>query len=71
MKALVGQFQTQRVLPINPGTYGLCCLPVTQIFHELHDADQSELPGMEGRLPFDRVDGGEQLIGKERAELIA
>jgi hypothetical protein len=40
MKALVTQLQTQRVLPVNPGTYGLCRLAIAQIFHELHDADQ-------------------------------
>ncbi len=70
MKALVGQFQTQRVLPVNPGADGLRRLPVTQMFHDLHDADQSELPGMESGLPRFGVNGGEQLVVKERAQLI-
>ncbi len=71
MKALVGQLQTQRVLPVNPGADGLRRLPIAEMFHELHDADQGELPGMEGRLPFDRVDSGEQVIVKKGAQLIA
>jgi hypothetical protein len=70
MKALVGQLQTQRVLPVNPGAYGVRRLPIAQIFQELHDADHGELPGMERRLPFDGVDGGEQLIVKKGAQLI-
>jgi hypothetical protein len=71
MKPLVGQLQTQRVLPVNPGAHGLRRLPVTEMFHELHDADQGQLPGMECRLPFAGVHGGEQLIVKERVQLIA
>ena len=71
MKALVGQLQTQRVLPVNPGADGLGRLPITQIFHELHDADQGELPGVEGGLALDGIDSGEQVIVKERAQLIA
>src|SRR5581483_8714506 len=31
MKALVAQLQTQRVLPVNAGAYGLCRLPVAQV----------------------------------------
>lgn len=71
MKALIGQIQTQRVLPVNAGAYGVCRLSIAQILHEPHDADQGELPGMEGRLSFAGVDGGEQLIVKQRAQLIA
>lgn len=60
MKAFVGQLQTQRVFPVNAGAHGLRGLSVTEIFHELHDADESQLPGMEGGLPFAGVNGAEQ-----------
>lgn len=68
MKAVVGQLQTQGVFPVNPSPYSLRGLSITQIFHELHDADQGELPGMESRLTLERIDGGEQVIVKEGAQ---
>jgi hypothetical protein len=71
MKALVGQLQPQRVLPVNPGTHGLRGLAIAQILHELHDADQSELPRMQGGLPLARIDDPEHLIVKQGAQLIA
>jgi hypothetical protein len=37
---------------------------------ELHDAEESELPGMESGLPLAGVHGSEQLLVKERAQLI-
>ena len=52
------------------GADGLRGLPVTQVFHELHDADERELPGMERGLTLDGVHIGEQLIVKECAHLI-
>jgi hypothetical protein len=67
MKALVGQLQTQRVLPVNTGAHGLRGLAVTQILHALHDADERQLPAMEGRLPFAGVHGSEQRVVTERA----
>jgi hypothetical protein len=42
-------------------------LTITQIFHELHDTDQGEAPGMDRWLPFDGIDRRKQFIGKERA----
>jgi hypothetical protein len=41
------------------------------MFHEVHDADQGNLPRMESGPAFNGVDGGEDLIVKERAQRIA
>jgi hypothetical protein len=71
MKALVGQLQPQRILPVNPRPHGLRRWPITQLLHALHDADEGEWPGMEGWLACAGVDGAEQLIVKKGVQLIA
>jgi hypothetical protein len=71
MNALVGQLQPQRVLPVNPGPHRLRRLAVAEVVGTLHDANQSELPGMQRWLPIERVDSAEHLIGKQDAHLIA
>jgi hypothetical protein len=71
MEARVGQLPAQRVLPVDAGAHGVCRLPIAHLLQELPDADQGELPPMEGRLAFDGADGGEQLIVEARAHLLA
>jgi hypothetical protein len=44
VEARVRLFHAEGVFPIDAGAYGIGRLPVGQVFDELKDADQGELP---------------------------
>src|SRR5262249_10268095 len=50
--------------------HGVRRLSVTQVLGKLHHAHQRQLPGMEGRLAFARVDGGELLVVEEGPQFL-
>ena len=70
IKAGVGQFQAQRVLPVDAGQDGMNGLTVGEILKELKDGDQREFPGCDGGLAGGGEEGGEILVGVDRAELV-
>jgi hypothetical protein len=71
MQSLVRQVQTEGLFPVNPGTHGLCRLPVAEVFSKLHHTDQRELPRMESWLSFAGIDGAKERIVEERAQFSA
>jgi len=44
VKAKIGQFQAERVLPSQPITHGQSLLPIRQPFHELKHRHQCQTP---------------------------
>jgi hypothetical protein len=70
IKAGVGQFQAQRVFPVDAGQDGMNSLTVGEVLEKLEDGNQRQFPGRNGGL----AGGGEKrceiLIGVDRAELI-
>ena len=70
IKAGVGQFQAQRVLPVDAGQHGMNGLPVGEVLEELEDSDQREFPGCNGGLAGVGEERCEILIGVDRAELV-
>ena len=68
VKAGVGQFQAQRVLPVDAGQDGTNGLPVGEVLEELKDGDQHEFPRGDGGLTGGGEERCEILIGVDRAE---
>ena len=51
VKPGVGELQAQQLLPVNPAPHGIGRLPVREIFRELQQRHQRQLPGSLGHLP--------------------
>jgi hypothetical protein len=44
IEAWVGQFPSEQIFTVHARTDGICCLTVGQLFHVLHQTDQSQSP---------------------------
>lgn len=57
------QFETQRVLPVDPCAHLIGRLPVRQIFQKLENGDQGESPGCESVLAACGKELGKVVVG--------
>ena len=51
IKAGIGEFETEHVLPIQASTNGIRCLLIGKPLGKLHEADQQQTPWCFCRLP--------------------
>ena len=71
VKAGIGKFQTEGILPVDAALYRLCGLAVRQSFGKLHHQRQCQLPGRMCGLASAGKEVGKLRIRIESAELIA
>ena len=70
VEARVGEFEPERVLPVDPGAHGICSLTITQLLGELEDRDEGQPPRREPGLAAGRVQATEVLVLIDGAELV-
>lgn len=71
IEAGIGEFQSQRIFPVNPTTDGVRRLAVWEVFRKLHHNHQCQSSGSLRRLSLRRKEVGKLLICEERSEFIA
>src|SRR4051794_33732088 len=71
VEARIGQFEAERVFPVNAAAHGISSLPVTEVFQELKRRDQSQPPWREAGLASGGIECAKVLILKQSSELVA
>ena len=67
----VGQFEPERVFPVDPGADGVGGWSVGEVLSELEDGDQCQPPGRGRGLPLERIEVGEVGVVEDGAEFVA
>ncbi len=70
VKARIGQFQAEGVLPIQAAAYGISGLPIRQVLHKLEDRNQCQAPGRFGRLTMRGKQISKRFIGVNRSQRV-
>ena len=71
VKALIGEFESHGVLPVDATAHGFCGLAVREVLSKLEDADECPSPGSFGGLSLRWEQVGKLRVLKERAELVS
>jgi hypothetical protein len=67
----VGQLETERILPVDPGANRISRLPIAEMLKELEHRDQGQPPRCKAGLAACGVERAEVLVFVEDAELVA
>lgn len=70
VEARIGEFERQRILPIDPGTDRVRCLPVREVLGELEDGHEGQPPRGGGGLAPRREQVREVRVLVEGVEVI-
>ena len=70
VKALIGEFESHGVLPVNATAHRFCRLAVREVLGKLENADKCQSPGSFCRLTLRWEQIGKLRVLKERSELV-